>query len=103
MLKLVQGDLRVASISLLGALGYLETTLCVVALCVLLARKQWADYSSLGCLLAVRIFSNGLLTYLHYAWHHSLWFLSRDTVYDLYFYVYWISLAIESVVALIIV
>jgi hypothetical protein len=92
------------SISLLSALGYLETILCVVALCILVARKQWSDYAALGSFLAVRCVSNGVLTYLHYAWGHSgLPSLSRDAVYSLYFYVYWISFAIESVLALLIV
>jgi hypothetical protein len=94
----------VTSISLLGALGYLETILCVVALCVLVARKQWSDYAALGSFLAVRSAANGVLTYLHYAWGHSgLPSLSRDAVYNLYFYVYWVTFAIESVLALIIV
>ena len=88
------------SISLLSLLGYLETTLCVVALCVLIARKQWRDYAALGSFLAVRAVSNGTLTCLHYAWGHSL---SHQAVYNLYFYVYWISFAVEAVLALIIV
>jgi hypothetical protein len=98
--QLVQGDSRVTSISFLGLLGYVETTLCVVALCVLITRKQWRDYAALGCFLALRIVSNGVLTYLHNAWGHSL---SRQTAYDCYFYVYWISYAIECVLALLIV
>ena len=92
-----------ASISFLGILGYLEIVLCAAALCVLIARKQWRDYGALGSFLALRILSNGTLTYLHYAYGHSLIYLSRQAVYDLYFYVYWISFAIESVLTLVIV
>jgi hypothetical protein len=95
--------LRVTSISLLSLLGYLETTLCVAALCVLIARKQWRDYAALGSFLAVRAVSNGTLTYLHYAWGHSFRSLSHQAVYNLYFYVYWITFAVESILALIIV
>jgi hypothetical protein len=99
--QLVQGELRVTSISFLGALGYLEVMLCVVALCVLVAKKQWADYSWLGCFLAVRIASDIALTSLHSAYSHH--FLSGTTSYTLYFYSYWISFAIESIISLIVV
>jgi hypothetical protein len=91
----------VASISFLGLLGYLEISLCVAALCVLIAKKQWTDYAALGCFLAVRIASDIVLTCIHrYAAAHPL---RIHALYYPYFYVYWISLAIESVVALIIV
>src|ERR1035437_3920970 len=98
--QLVQGDLRVASTSFLSVLGYLEIALCLVALCVLIARKQWADHSALGSFLAVRIVSNIILTCVHRASGHSL---PRYTAYSIYFYVYWISFALESVLALVIV
>jgi hypothetical protein len=99
--QLVQGELRVTSISLLGALGYLEVALCVGALCVLIARKQWADYAALGLFLAVRIASNAVLTYAHHAvLSHSL---TKVAAYHIYFYVYWTSFAIESILTLIVV
>jgi len=91
----------VTSISLLSLLGYLETTLCVAALCVLIARKQWRDYAALACFLAMRILSNIILTAVHAAaLNHSL---TRNTAYNIYFYVYWISFAIEAVLTLLIV
>jgi len=89
----------VTSISLLSLLGYLETTLCVAALCVLIAKKQWKDYAALGCFLALRVLSNGILTFVH-AVRHSI---GDQIAYDLYFYVYWISFAIEAVLTLLIV
>ena len=90
-----------SSISFLGALGYLEIVLCVAGLCVLIARKQWADYSALGCFLAVRIASNSVLSYLNSAAaSHSL---SHRAAYHVYFYVYWISFAVESILTLIVV
>lgn len=96
-----RGDLRVASISFLAVLSYLETILCVAALCVLIARKQWADYSSLGYFLAVRIGANVVLTLINrYAVLHPL---QRAAVYYPYFYVYWISFAVESILTLIVV
>jgi hypothetical protein len=90
----------VTSISFLGALGYLEVVLCVLALCVLVTRRQWSDYPALGCFLAVRIASNSGLTYLHRAAGHSI---EEHAAYHLYFYLYWISFAVESIVSLLVV
>jgi hypothetical protein len=88
----------VTSISLLL---YLEVILSATALSVLIVRKQWADYSSLGCFLALRIASNIVLTSLHsYSIGHPL---ARHAAYHLYFFVYWISFALESVLTLLIV
>jgi hypothetical protein len=99
--QLVQGDSRVLSISLLGVLGYLETTLSVAALCVLIARKQRADYSALGCFLGVRIVSDIVLSGLNrLAASHPA---SATALYYPYFYIYWTSFAVESVLALLIV
>ncbi len=89
------------SVSFLGLLCYLEIGLCFVALGVVIAKKQWADYSSLGCFLGVRIASDIILLLLnHYAVVHPL---ERRALYYPYFYIYWISFAVESVLALIVV
>jgi hypothetical protein len=80
---------------------YLEIFLCVAALCVLVARKQWIHYWALGSFLALRALSDAVL-----------WILNRLAaqnpghalaLYFPYFYVYWISFAVESVLALLIV
>lgn len=88
------------SISFLGALGYLEIFMCVTALCVLIGKKQWTDYAALGGFLVVRTASDIILTCLNKAAFHLLDF---KTAYNIYFYVYWISFAVESVLALLIV
>jgi len=91
----------VTSISFLGTLAYLEVMLCIVALCVMVARKQWGDYSWLGYFLAVRIASNIFLTSINrYAATHPL---QQVALYYSYFYIYWISFALESVLTLIVV
>jgi len=91
----------VSSISLISALSYLEVLICSLALFALLARKQWRDFASLGCFLAVRITSDVLMTALHSgAVRHRL---GNGHAYDLYFYTYWTSFALESVLALLIV
>ena len=89
------------SISLLSALGYLELALCSVALITLVARRQLKDFSSLAGFLAVRVSSDLLLTCLHSNLvRHRL---GNETAYNAYFYTYWTSFALESVLALLIV
>ena len=89
------------SISFLGLLGNLETVLCVAALCVLIAKRQWRDYAFLGCFLATRIASNLILVGLNY--YAAIRPADLQIAYNAYFYVYWISFAVESVLALLIV
>jgi hypothetical protein len=91
----------VTSISLLGALGYLEVVLCLLALIALLVRKQWKDYGSLSCFLAVRITADVLLTALHSDTVRNR--LGDNQAYDVYFFIYWVSFALESILALLIV
>jgi hypothetical protein len=99
--QLIQGDLHVPSLSILSALGYLEVLLCVAALCLIVSKRHWADYSALGSFLLVRIVSNVILTVLNsYAAGHPA---NAGSAYKLYFYSYWISFAVESVLALLIV
>jgi len=92
--------LRVTASHILRDLAYLEATFCLVALSVIIIRKQWADYSSLGYFLAVRIFANAALIFVHTGIRH---FFGQAGAYHIYFYVYWLSFAAESIVALIVV
>ena len=87
---------------ILATLGDFETILCVAALCLIVARKQWSDYSALSCFLAVRIVSNVILTYLHF-YARSHYAINPHAGYSAYFYTYWISGAVESVLTLLIV
>jgi len=89
------------SISILRALGYLEVALCVAALVTLVTRKQISDYAALGTFLGVRGLSNVILFWLNFytAAHPS----RTQSLYNVYFGVYWISFAVESVLALLIV
>lgn len=91
----------VITMSLLSILGYLEIILCISAFCFLVTRKQGGEYLSLGCFLAVRIASNVILAGVNfYAAGHTL---HKQAIYNVYFYVYWISFAAESIIALIVV
>lgn len=89
------------SISLLSALAFLEVGLCVLSLTFLLARRQWKDFGSLSCFLAVRALADVLLMALHSSAVRQR--LGEQPAYDAYFYTYWASFALESVLALLIV
>jgi hypothetical protein len=88
------------TISFIAAAAYLETGLCIAALCILIAKRQLGDYRWLCCFLAVRVLSEGTLAFAHGPFRH---FVNINTAYDLYFSVYWISFAIESILALMVV
>jgi hypothetical protein len=93
---LSKGDLRV---TLVDQLAYLEIALCLAALTAIVVKKQWADYWSLGCFLAVRIISSTILAGIMRFGQG----LGAARAYEIYFFVYWFSFALESVVALIVV
>ena len=84
----------------LTLLGYLEIGLCLAALCAITGKKQWTEYRALGAFLAVRAISSTMLAGLIHFHDHTL---NVHLAYVLYFYVYWISFAVESVLALIVV
>jgi hypothetical protein len=96
---LVRGCLRVTSMPFLSLLGWLEVAFCLAALCAILAKKQWKDYWSLGAFLSVRAFSSSACMCIMRFGKP----LGTHTAYQLYFYVYWISFAVESILALIVV
>ena len=92
--------MRLWSVSILGALGYLEVALCVIGLLLLLLKRQWRDYSWLGAFLAVRAGSDLLLTGIH---KFLPQLLGRLVAYNYYACTYWASELIESVLMLMIV
>jgi hypothetical protein len=84
----------------LNSLGYLELVFCISALCAITLKKQWREYGSLGAFLAVRVASDAILGYLLYFAHDLA---NSRAAYYAYFYVYWASYAVESIVGLVIV
>ena len=89
------------SVSLLGALGYLEVILCVAGLCAIIVKRQCADFAALTGFLAVRVVSSVGLTVLNRLAHANP--AKATALYYPYFYIYWASFAVESVLALLIV
>jgi hypothetical protein len=97
---------RVLTTQFLNSLAYFEVLFCLAALCAITLKKQWPEYWSLGAFLATRFLSDVILIPLLYLKHervngHST--ASAVSAYIAYFYVYWISFALESVLALIVV
>ena len=80
-------------------MGYIEIVICVVALCFITVKGQWRDYWAMGSFLAVRAVADSSLILL---WHSS-YRQGNHTAYPAYFYIYWTTFAIESLLALSIV
>ena len=87
------------SMPFLRLLTSLEIGLCIAALCAILAKKQWTQYRALCAFLAVRAASStALISIMRFGRP-----LGASVAYHLYFYTYWISFAVESILALIVV
>ncbi len=85
--------------SLLKPLSELEIVFCLAGLFALLYRKQWKDYWALGVFLGIRVVSDTILVIIH-NFSHSL---GKVYAYELYFYSYWPSYALESIFGLMII
>ena len=88
-----------SSVSILSFLGYSEVALCLAGIVVLMARRQWKDYSWLGIFLAVRAGSDALLIAIHRLGP----IVGARTAYHYYAATYWTTEAVESVLSLMIV
>ncbi len=90
----------------LNSLGYLEVLFCFAALCAITLKKLWPEYWPLGAFLATRFLSDVILIPFLNLSHQRINGHSTATAvnaYIVYFYGYWISYALESVLALIVV
>jgi hypothetical protein len=85
----------------LHGLGWLEVVAECSALCAITFRRQWRDYWGLGSLLSVRVLSGILLGVLIHVPRTSG--AQDHAVYVSYFYTYWSSYAIESILGLILI
>lgn len=82
---------------LVDSLGYLELLFSIAGLCAITARKQWKDFWSMGALLAVHTLTAFILIPLTYLGGHRI---SHRVAYPIYFYTYWVSFALESILGL---
>jgi hypothetical protein len=85
-------------VSIQQVLGFVEIAVCVLVFCILAAKGKWRDYWALGAFLLVRAASNTVLLGLH----HLVTQIGRQNAYWIYFYVYWLSFAMESVLVILI-
>ncbi len=79
---------------LLELVGYAEPVLCIFGLLLIGRGKQLRQYGFVTAYLSVRIMTFGIIyILLKNPGHH----LSAKFAYEIYFYVYWASYAIEAV------
>lgn len=81
----------------------MEIILCVAAVCVIVGRKQWSDYWALGTWLAVRGSSGAISAVVFSLARMPSHPISRMVAYNIYMGAYWISFAVESILALVVV
>jgi hypothetical protein len=86
--------------AMLDLLSYLEPLLCGVALAMLLRSKAVSKFAYLGGLLSVKIASSMILLPVLY---FGTRIFERHTNYQLYFYVYWTSYALEAILSLLVI
>jgi hypothetical protein len=77
-----------------------ESVLCFIALFCILFRKQGGEYRFLCMLLGVRTLYGALLVPLLMFGGHGI---EKHLAYQLYFYSYWSSFAIESILGLLLI
>ena len=87
--------------TLISGLNYLEPTLCLVSLFFLIQSKSARRFLFLTLFLSLRFASTLVCTLLrtHFAWFG----MNGETAYETYFYVYWFSYALESVLSLLLI
>ncbi len=102
----LQGDESVTTTPLINLLSRLEVLLCLAALCAITWKKLWAEYWSLGTLLSIRLLADLILIpllHLRDTFVNTHNTAGAHSAYVAYFYVYWISYTVESVLTLFVV
>jgi len=87
-------------LSTFWSLAHAETLLSLVALFFLKKNGLLKQFSYLAALLAVKVVSQAIFAPIFYFAHHGL---SHRLAYFIYFYTYWTSFAIESVLWLVVI
>jgi hypothetical protein len=88
-----------SSTQLLDLVTYTEIILCIVAIYFLISRGHWRLYWALGTLLIVRATTSLVLLLVV---HLSDKAIERHLAYQIYFYVYWGTYALESLLTLLV-
>jgi hypothetical protein len=86
--------------AILDLLTYLEPLLCGVVLIMLLRSKALGKFGFLAALLTVKVVSSAICLPVMYFCNRGI---ERHLAYQIYFYVYWTSYALESILALLVI
>lgn len=82
-------------------LSYLEPILCAMVLILLLRSREAKNFIFLAALLSVKIISSAIcLPVLYFAPQHTI---EKHLAYQLYFYTYWLSYALEAILSLLVI
>ena len=76
-----------------------EMLCCLIGLLAITIKKQWSEYWALGALLAVHAVPT--LTFL--SLNHIGNVLSANLKYQIYFFIYWIGYAVESMLVMMVI
>jgi hypothetical protein len=93
--------MKIAPANLLSLLEYLEPILCALVIWFILRGKAARQFAFLFALMSVRVVCSAICLTLIYICAHSG--IERHLAYQLYFYVYWSSYALESVLSLLVI
>ncbi len=80
--------------------AYAEPVLCIVVLIFLGRNRLFKEYAYLAALLSVELLSVAIDLPILYFAHHGL---SHLLAYNIYFYTYWVSFAVEALLWLMVV
>ena len=89
--------------ALVNTLSYLEPILCAMVLTVLLRSKEAKRYLYLAALLSVKVLSSATCLAIFYLASSRRHILEPHLAYQTYFYVYWISYALEALLSLLVI
>jgi len=93
--------MNITSSSLVSLLGYLEPILCAVVIGFLVRSKAARLFAYLVALMAVRLACSVISLSLFYARQHMG--IERHLAYQIYFYIYWTSYALEAILSLMVI
>jgi hypothetical protein len=93
--------MKISPDSLVSLLEYLEPILCALVIWFILRGKAIRQFAFLFALMSVRLVCSFICLPLIYMSAHSG--IERHLAYQIYFYVYWSSYALESILSLLVI
>src|SRR5277367_5320720 len=92
--------MKVSIFGLVSQLQYLEPILCGMLVYFLVRAKAVRQFAYLSALLSVRLVCSFICVPLLMFSGHGI---ERHLAYQIYFYVYWVSFALEAILSLLII